>query len=178
MSNCNSTENVALCQTRKGSPDYGKLYVVGKHDTAYFDGSLSASDSIDILYPFKFVAPYWWECTVHVKCGQSFSTFEYVPNSEASGEVGPGSQPASFNLITPLACPPQTSMPLWLIIVLIIVGLGVFCVCAGLIAFFAIKYLKKSSTDKQQSGMDPVELAAKGAGGAYVNAPNTQEYRQ
>ena len=143
VTNCNSTANVALrvCQTRKGSSDYGALYkyVVGFHDSAYFDGRFSPSNGIDILYPYKNIGIGYLECTVHVKCDQSsIDTFEYLPNSEASGEVGSGSQSASFNLIIPLACPPQTFMPLWLIIVLSIVGLGMFCVCAGLIAILVL----------------------------------------
>ena len=172
VSNCNSTENVALCQRRKGSPDVGALHVVGKHDTAYFDGRLTADDAILIEYPYKWIGIGWLECTVRVKCAQSsFSTFEYDPNSESSGETGPGPQSARFILVTPLACPPtKSSLPLWLIIVLSIAGLGVFCLCAGLITFFAIKYFKKSSTEKQQSETGRFELAAKDAGSANVNA--------
>ena len=175
--NCNFTDDVALCQTRKRGPDYGTSYVVGQHDSAYFDGSTSPFNGIDIIYPLireDENTTRRLESIVHVMCErESVDTFEYEPGSETSSGGDRVPQSAHFFLNTRLACVPQT-IPVWLIVVLSIMGLGAFCVCASMIACCSLKQSMRSLQEDQVSGLGEGGLNSARISPAIHRASNSE----
>ena len=85
--------------------------------------------------------------------GQSLGSLQYEPYFESNSGDDRVPQSARFYLTTHLAYPPETSIQVWLIVVLSIGGLGAFCVCATMIASWSLKRLIRSLQEEQVSGL-------------------------